>query len=253
MKKITLTLPLLLLPIAHANPWLPQTSSAPCAPSENSTWTLKTYPCTPQTPSTTSTFCCLPRETCQISTGGKAQCLPAPTNSPYHLPRPANCSGVAECPLFCKQSEFTCGDVCCPNGRACLSNVCSENLAARAEVTAPNNRSAQAHGVTPPPAAVPAVSRVPTDEKEKTTWVSGKALTAVIVVVVLLVVIALGIVGWVYLVRRRRRMERVRNSPAGLRAFPIVGYAPTPLWRKIFLYIIHADTTATALQEHQYR
>jgi len=39
----------------------------------------------------------------------------------------------------------------------------------------------------------------------------------VVVVVVLLVVIALGIAGCVYLVRRRRHMERVRNSPARLR------------------------------------
>jgi len=76
----------------------------------------------------------------------------------------------------------------------------------------------QAHSLTPPPA----VSRVAA--KKKAVGVSSKVITAVVVVVVLLVAIALGIAGCVYLVRRRRRMERVRNSPARLRGFPIVGY-----------------------------
>ncbi|KAG0644192.1 hypothetical protein HOY80DRAFT_997140 [Tuber brumale] len=218
MKRITIPfLLLLLLPMAHTNSWLPQTSSAPCIPSKNSTWTLKTYPCAPQTSSTTSTFCCLPHETCQTSAWGRAQCHTELTT------RPANCSGVAECPLFCQQSEFACGSVCCPNGKACLSEVCFENLPAEAAITASDNDNAQAHSVAPPPLVVPAVSRVPA-EKEKTTKVSGKVLTAVAVVVVLLGAIALGIAWWACLLRWRRRKERARNSPAGLRGFPIVGY-----------------------------
>ncbi|PUU77831.1 hypothetical protein B9Z19DRAFT_1127754 [Tuber borchii] len=216
MKKI---LHLLLLPIVHANLWLPQTSSAPCAPSKNSTWALKTYPCTPQTPSTTSIFCCLPHETCQISTTGRAQCLPEPTNNPSDPPRPANCSGMAECPLFCMRDEFACGSVCCPNRKTCLSDVCFESLPAKLKLTASDDEGIEAHSLTPPPAPAPATSRVPA---KKITVVSGKALTAIIVVIVLLVVI--GIAGCVCLVRRRRQMERVRNSPARLRGFPIVGY-----------------------------
>jgi len=123
---------------------------------------------------------------------------------------------------LCPSDEFACGSVCCPNGKACLSDVCFENLPAKQELAAPPDEGVQAYSFTPPPPApAPAGSPVPA---KKIIGVSGKALTAVVVVVVLLVVIAFGIAGCVYLVRRRRHMERVRNSPARLRGFPIVGY-----------------------------
>ncbi|KAG0125791.1 hypothetical protein HOY82DRAFT_129682 [Tuber indicum] len=223
MKSILIPL-LIFLQMVHANHWLPQTSSAPCTPSKNSTWTLKTYPCAPQTSNTTSTFCCLPHEICQISVWGKAQCL-AKLTIPYHPPRPANCSGMAECPLFCKQSEFACGNVCCPNGKACLSEVCFENLPVVAEPTASDNANAQEHSIAPPPPLpVPAVSHIPAEEGKEIEWVSGKSLTAVAVVVVLFMTIALGITWWLCLYSRRWRKEGARNSPAGLRRFPIVRY-----------------------------
>ena len=122
---------------------------------------------------------------------------------------------------LCPSDEFACGSVCCPNGKACFSDVCSESLPTKLKLTASTDESIEAHSLTPPPAPAPAASRVPA---KKITVISGKALTAIVVVVVLLVVIALGIVGCVCLVRRRRQMERVRNSPARLRGFPIVGY-----------------------------